>query len=89
MVRFCLALVFCTTVGVTRPAEADCKCLYAGGIAKQGETACIKTASGPRLARCEMVLNNSSWTVLDRPCDIEQSDALPHSRRRDVFSHQS
>jgi hypothetical protein len=55
------------------PALAECRCLYRGGEAKQGETACITTANGPSLARCEMVLNNSSWTVLNTPCDIKQS----------------
>jgi hypothetical protein len=51
----------------------DCTCKFAGGDAKQGETACIMTAKGKSLARCEMMLNNSSWTVLDEPCPVEQS----------------
>lgn len=55
------------------PALAECRCLYRGGEAKQGETACIITAKGPTLARCEMVLNNSSWTILNKPCDLKQS----------------
>lgn len=76
MVRFCLALLLCA-VSMAPTAQADCKCLYAGGEVKQGETACIKTVAGPRLARCEMVLNNSSWTVLDKACNIEQSLILP------------
>jgi hypothetical protein len=50
-----------------------CTCKYDGGDVKQGETACIKTAKGKSLARCEMVLNTTSWTVLDQPCDVEQS----------------
>jgi hypothetical protein len=60
----------------TAPATAGdhgCSCKYPGGDVKQGETACIKTAKGKSLARCEMVLNNTSWTVLDQPCDVEQS----------------
>jgi hypothetical protein len=29
---------------------------------------CLKTPSGPRLARCEKVLNNSSWKFLPDAC---------------------
>jgi hypothetical protein len=57
-------------------AQADCTCIYTGGTVKEGETACILTAKGKGLARCEKVLNNTSWTVLDEPCDREQS-AIP------------
>jgi hypothetical protein len=71
MVRPALALFLYSAL--VSSAWADCRCLYAGGEAEQGETACIKTADGPTLARCEMVLNNSSWTVLNTPCDVKQS----------------
>ena len=58
-------------------AEAhNCKCLYAGGIARQGETRCIKTSEGPRLARCGMVLNNSSWTFSKEACTPEKISRL-------------
>jgi hypothetical protein len=53
--------------------EHGCSCKYAGGDAMLGETACIKTSKGKSLARCEMVLNNTSWTILDQPCEVEQS----------------
>jgi hypothetical protein len=72
-----LGLVFLASFAATVSAPAfahDCTCKYQGGDAKQGETACIKTAKGKTLARCEMVLNNSSWTVLDEPCEVEQSE---------------
>ncbi len=61
----------------------SCTCKYLGGDAKQGETRCIKTASGPKLARCEMVLNNSSWTVLDEKCAEQLSGGfspIPQNR---------
>jgi hypothetical protein len=74
MVRECLAVFF---IAAATPVSADCACLYAEGTAKQGETVCIKTATGPTLARCEMMLNNSSWTILGQPCDLKQS-------RRDI-----
>ena len=50
------------------PVEADCLCRAPGIIAHHGQTVCINTPSGVRLARCEMVLNNSSWTFLAEPC---------------------
>jgi hypothetical protein len=70
-----LCLLGTTTVNTTAAADdkAGCTCKYQGGDVKQGETACIKTANGNSLARCEMVLNNTSWTVLNKPCEVEQS----------------
>ncbi len=50
------------------PAVADCTCRGPGVVAKHGQTVCLRTPAGPRLARCEMVLNNSSWTFLPEPC---------------------
>jgi hypothetical protein len=50
------------------PASADCTCRGPGFIAHHGETVCLKTAMGLRLARCEMSLNNASWTILPDPC---------------------
>jgi hypothetical protein len=67
-----MALCLLATVAATA-GEHGCTCKYAGGDVKQGETACIKTSKGKSLARCEMVLNNTSWKVLDQPCDVEQS----------------
>jgi hypothetical protein len=64
-------LGFATTIAVAAfasPANADCTCRGPGVIAHHGQTVCLKTPSGPRLARCEMVLNNSSWTFLAEAC---------------------
>jgi hypothetical protein len=72
--RLVLAMALCLLA--TAPATAGehgCTCKYAGGDVMLGDTACIKTSKGKSLARCEMVLNNTSWTVLDQPCDVEQS----------------
>jgi hypothetical protein len=50
-------------------ADPNCTCRAAGGVtAALGETVCIGTPSGPRMARCEMVLNNTSWKFLEAPC---------------------
>lgn len=50
------------------PASADCTCRAPGFVAHHGETVCLNTPQGPRLARCEMVLNNSSWKFLQDGC---------------------
>jgi hypothetical protein len=47
-----------------------CPCRYAGGVAPPGAVVCIEVDGKRSLARCEMVLNNSSWRFLDRPCPI-------------------
>jgi hypothetical protein len=54
----------------TEPASADCTCRARGVIATHGETLCIRTPEGVRLARCEKVTNVASWRFLDGPCPI-------------------
>ncbi len=61
-----LATTLCLPVAAS--AAPECQCRANGKTFAQGETACLAMPDGPRLARCEMVLNNSSWKVLDRPC---------------------
>jgi len=53
---------------VNSPAAADCTCRGPGVVAHHGQTICLRTPDGPRLARCDMVLNNSSWTFLPDAC---------------------
>lgn len=67
-----LVLYFLATVPAAA-GENGCTCKFVGGDVKQGDTACISTAQGKSLARCEMVLNNTSWTILNQPCDLELS----------------
>lgn len=59
------------------PASADCTCRARGGVeAFLGETVCVPTSNGMALARCDMVLNNTSWTFLDAPCPQAMLDRL-------------
>lgn len=62
--------ILLTALAIASPAGAasDCRCRYKGASVAEGETICLATAKGLRLARCERVLNNTSWTFLDRPC---------------------
>lgn len=52
------------------PQIPDCTCRAQGRDFGMGETICLRTANGDRLAVCGMVLNNSSWNVLDTPCTV-------------------
>ena len=46
----------------------DCYCRAQGKTYAVGETACLRTSEGPRVAECGMVLNNTSWQFTARPC---------------------
>ena len=60
------------------PAPAVQTCRANGRSYAQGETACIRLpCSEPKLARCEMVLNNASWTKIADGCP---TTALPGPR---------
>ncbi len=42
----------------------ECRCLYQGKYFDQGDTVCIRVDGRSRMVRCDMMLNNSSWTFL-------------------------
>jgi hypothetical protein len=63
----------------TSPAFSECICRYNGGEVMHGQTACLVTAKGRELARCDKVLNISSWKFLGRPCPTASNDAPPIS----------
>jgi hypothetical protein len=46
----------------------DCTCRVEGRSIAVGATACLRTAEGPRVAECAMVLNNTSWRITTRTC---------------------
>ncbi len=66
-------------------AAADCTCRARGVLATHGETLCIRTPQGMRLARCDKVSNIASWTFLGGECPQiiserrEQPDAAGHA----------
>ena len=65
------------------PALADCQCVAAGKKYGLGEVACLKLPNGNRLARCGMVLNNSSWTPLQEACPYAMTETAPISHLHD------
>jgi hypothetical protein len=46
----------------------DCYCRAKGQIFAPGESICLKTAAGGRMAECRMVTNVMSWGITDRAC---------------------
>ena len=48
-----------------------------GSKIAEGATACIRSAKGMVMARCERELNNTSWKFLDQPCPTAYMTPLP------------
>lgn len=46
----------------------NCYCRAQGRLFAEGESICLKTAEGPRVAECQMVTNVMSWGITARPC---------------------
>jgi hypothetical protein len=51
--------------------QVPCYCRTGERQFDMGETTCLRVNGRGELARCEMVLNNPSWTLLQRPCNPE------------------
>ena len=71
-VRWSVAAVLCgCVIGLPAiAAEGDPPgCLHSGQWHALGEIVCIETCpTPPRLARCEMFLNNTTWTYVSDSC---------------------
>lgn len=57
----------------TAQPRLNCTCRYNGRDYHLGESACIRTPEGPRLARCALNLNNTSWEFTDKSCPLTQA----------------
>ncbi len=51
-------------------AKKNCTCRFMGRKYELGVMLCLKTPNGPRMARCELNLNNTSWKPTSTPCNI-------------------
>lgn len=51
-------------------ALADCTCRWRGRDYDLGQSVCLSSPKGPRIATCAMVINNTSWTFSDTPCVV-------------------
>lgn len=70
MRRLILAAALAMTSAGYSHALADCTCRAFGRNFELGASACLMTPSGPRLAVCGMVLNNTSWRFSDAACAV-------------------
>jgi hypothetical protein len=86
MIRWLLATALTAILTPAAPAGAECTCRYAGQSFQQGQTVCIRVGGSARLARCDMALNNSSWTFLKQGCPTALRDgpAVPAQLARAV-----
>lgn len=73
LVLFALAVM--SPIGAS--AEHKCQCLYQGRKFEQGQFVCIKVDGASHLARCDMLLNNSSWTFLKTSCPTASLTPIP------------
>ncbi len=64
-----VAGVHTETAGAQEGRKSVCECIANGQRIAEGETFCIRMRSGAVfLARCERVLNNTSWKRLQDGC---------------------
>ena len=59
--------------GVTSGATGQaipCRCRFQGSAFRLGDTVCMNTHLGVQLARCDLVLNNTSWVPIGTPCTM-------------------
>ena len=47
-----------------------CRCRFRGGAYRLGDTVCMSTHLGVQLARCDLILNNTSWIPTGVPCTM-------------------
>ncbi|TGS17110.1 hypothetical protein EN852_007915 [Mesorhizobium sp. M2E.F.Ca.ET.209.01.1.1] len=61
------------------PSLAAPTCLANGKSFNVGQTACLTIAGESHLARCDMVLNNTSWTRIKDECPGDAPKPHPTS----------
>jgi len=49
-------------------AGEDCTCKYQDYDVPEGQTICMQTPNGSKMATCSRVLNNTSWKFLNQEC---------------------
>lgn len=67
-----LVLFFQTTA---LAQNVSCTCRYQGEDYGIGESICLKSPNGLKMATCSMVLNNTSWKISNAPCPFSKLDA--------------
>lgn len=65
-------------------AGEDCTCRHQGNDIPEGQTICMKTPSGMQMAKCDRVLNNTSWKMLGTECPNAMLDTYPNQTTADL-----
>jgi hypothetical protein len=52
-----------------------CRCRFQGVEYRLGERVCMQTPVGTVLARCDLLMNNTSWIPTSDPCTISLAPA--------------
>ena len=68
MGKLILALLLLLALASSALAGPECRCRYLGREFEHGALVCITLDGRSKLARCDMLLNNSSWTFLKDGC---------------------
>ncbi len=55
---------------MAQQSNIPCTCRYQGEDFELGQEICLKSPSGGAIARCEMMLNNTSWKFTKTPCPV-------------------
>ena len=87
--RWLLLIVSLFAVGdLVSPASADCTCRSQGRDYELGQSVCLQSPKGARIATCGMVLNNTSWQFTETPCTVSLvPQALPEPARERGAAH--
>lgn len=64
--------------------KPECKCQNYGRFIMAGDTACIRTHKGPKMARCVMRGNVTDWDFLDEECSHTSMSTIPVSTQEKI-----
>lgn len=87
-----IGLFFASAGAVLGPGSAlaqgakkpDCKCQNYGRYIMAGDTACIRTHKGPKMARCVMRGNVTDWDFLEEDCSFTSMSTIPASAQEKI-----
>jgi hypothetical protein len=85
----CTVLIVLAGEAAVSAAVADCTCRARGQAFELGQSTCLATPKGARIATCGMVLNNTSWQFSDMPCVVSDAPVRkPASTATHAHHHQ-
>src|SRR6266567_1466998 len=79
--QLCIAAMAALTATLdARPsvADPDCTCRAQGRDFTLGQSMCLATPKGARVATCVMVLNNTSWQFTETACVVSNLRPTRH-----------